>query len=321
MLVCKICGNSTDNKLHVARELMFGLRDEFEYIECAKCGCVQIKEIPDNLARYYPPSYYSFQQPGSKPNLVKRFLKPQRARYGLGQWNPLGWLGACKYGLPNYYAWFRKVGMRFESHILDVGSGTGFLITKLREEGFRHLTGIDPFIERDCVYEDDVRILKMKLQDVEQQFDLVMLNHSFEHMAEPALVLQHVSRVLKPGHFAAIRTPICSSFAWRHYGVNWVGLDAPRHLFLQTLESMEILAKDTGFVIDDVIYESDAFQFWASEQYQRDISLYNDERSLLVNPGQSKFTSEDLRRFDNQAAELNRRGEGDQVCFLLYKPD
>ena len=36
--MCKICGNTDGNKIHAAREMLFGYREEFKYIECSKCG-------------------------------------------------------------------------------------------------------------------------------------------------------------------------------------------------------------------------------------------------------------------------------------------
>ena len=59
MHTCKVCQNSEHNKTFIAREMMFGVRDEFEYFECSNCGCVQIAEVPSNLAKYYPAEYLS----------------------------------------------------------------------------------------------------------------------------------------------------------------------------------------------------------------------------------------------------------------------
>jgi hypothetical protein len=36
-LACAICGNRRDNHIHVAREMMLGLREEFRYLECGNC--------------------------------------------------------------------------------------------------------------------------------------------------------------------------------------------------------------------------------------------------------------------------------------------
>jgi len=46
LTACRICGNSVGNKTHAAREMMFGMRDVFHYLECASCGCVQLVDTP-----------------------------------------------------------------------------------------------------------------------------------------------------------------------------------------------------------------------------------------------------------------------------------
>ena len=43
-----------------------------------------------------------------------------------------------------------------------------------------------------------------------------------------------------------IRIPVMGTKAWNIYRENWFSLDAPRHLHIQTLESMEILSSKTG---------------------------------------------------------------------------
>ena len=48
-MICKVCGNSEDNKSFQIREMMFGYRDEFTYFECSKCGCIEIAKIPQKL--------------------------------------------------------------------------------------------------------------------------------------------------------------------------------------------------------------------------------------------------------------------------------
>ena len=58
---CRICHESS-SKTYIAKEMMYGTRDEFEYFECENCGCLQISEIPTNLGDYYPSNYYSFKR-------------------------------------------------------------------------------------------------------------------------------------------------------------------------------------------------------------------------------------------------------------------
>ena len=321
MKACRICDNAADNKSHVAREMMFGTRDKFAYMECAQCGCVQIDEVPSNLSKYYPGQYYSFQGGRSdelRENIFRSLIRHRRAEYCLYQKGWIGKLLARKLGVPDYYQWLRKGKVRFDSRILEVGCGTGKLLTVLSREGFTHLTGVDPFIEKDIFYESGVRVLKKEMSQIEETFDFIMMNHAFEHMPDSRSAMTEIYRLLKPNRYALIRIPVASSFAWRKYGVNWVQLDPPRHLFLHTVKSMELLAKRTGFKIADVEHDSHEFQFWGSEQYLRDMPL-TDQKSLWVNPGSDFFSKDQIQSFKDMAAEVNRSKDGDQACFYLYK--
>ena len=95
-------------------------------------------------------------------------------------------------------------------------------------------------------------------------------------------------------------------------------LDPPRHLLLYTAETFKSLAEEAGFAVDEVAYDSTAFQFWGSLQYARDIPLAG-ERSYFVNPSDSIFTPEEIAAFGARAEELNRKGEGDQAVFYLRR--
>lgn len=163
-----------------------------------------------------------------------------------------------------------------------------------------------------------MRILKGDIFGIQKQYDLIMLHHSFEHMPRPLAVLQQVHRLLRPSRFVVIRIPVASSFAYRKYGEHWVQLDPPRHLFLHTVRSMELLAAASDFRIADVIHDSTEFQFWASDQYRDNIPL-RDERSYLTNPGTSMFSPSQIADFRRAADDLNREGDGDSACFVLQR--
>jgi hypothetical protein len=81
---------------------------------------------------------------------------------------------------------------------------------------------------------------------------------------------------------------------------------------------MRLLARTAGFEVTEVVYDSTAFQFWGSVQYQHEIPLWS-ERSYVVNPKRSLFTAAQIGAWEEQAAELNARGRGDQACFYLRK--
>ena len=145
-----------------------------------------------------------------------------------------------------------------------------------------------------------------------------MLHHCFEHMSNPEDTLRNIYGILKPDGCVLIRIPVASSYAWKTYRTNWVQLDAPRHFFLHTEESIKILARKTGFMITEVVYDSTEFQFWGSEQHRHDIALF-EEHSYRNSPRRSIFTKNQIKTFKAEARELNSKREGDQACFYLRK--
>lgn len=202
--------------------------------------------------------------------------------------------------------------------ILDVGCGAGVLLDFLRELGFKNLLGIDPYNQEDIQYPNGLRILKRTIHEIGDKWDLIMFHHSFEHVPDPLETLQRVSGLLKPGGLCLIRIPTVSSYAWKHYGVKWVQLDAPRHFFLHSLESIKILAGKSGLELSSLAYDSTSFQFWGSEEYLRDIP-HRDGRSYNMNPRQSIFSKKEIAAFAKRAGELNAASQGDQAAFYLRK--
>ena len=49
---CPICGNDKNNLEFTVKEMQYGLREEFIYIECSECRCLFIKDIPKNMDKY-----------------------------------------------------------------------------------------------------------------------------------------------------------------------------------------------------------------------------------------------------------------------------
>jgi len=316
-LFCKICNNSENNEAYQIKEMMFGFRDEFTYFECSKCGCLQIDEYPRNIGKYYPPYYCSFRK-GIFQNSLKQNLIRKRDAYALFKKGFFRKLLSKKYPYP-LFDQLSMTKINFNSKILDVGCGAGNLLYSLKDLGFKDLVGVDPFIDEKN-FEMGIRILKKVIYDLpdDQKFDLIILNHSFEHILDQLETLVKVSAILSEQGICFMRMPVKTEYIWNRYGTNWVQIDAPRHFFLHTLKSFELLVKKSDLVIEDVIFDSTEFQFWGSEQYKMDISLEADN-SYSVTPKKSMFTTKQIREFKRMAKELNKIKQGDQAAFYLKK--
>jgi SAM-dependent methyltransferase len=313
MAGCRICDNGEGNRTHSAREMMFGTGDEFRYLECGACGCLQLLDVPADLGKYYPTGYYSFCS--SAVGRGGRLLRSLRRRHYLWYSQGRGFAGrlvAAWREKPFYYDWLCRTGARPESAILDVGCGGGEFLLRLAAEGFSDLTGIDPYLQGDREVGPGVRLRRRCLTDWEGAYDLILLNHSFEHMADPLGVLRSIHRLLRPGRFALIRTPVASSQAWRTYGTGWVQLDAPRHLFVHTVDSLGRLAGQAGLQVEDVFYDSNEFQFIGSELCRRGLALTDPTGGALFPPAERE-------RFRRTAEQLNRSCLGDQAGFYLRR--
>jgi SAM-dependent methyltransferase len=295
--------------------MMFGTRDQFEYVRCSACGCLQIASPPKDLERYYPASYYSLAERNGNGAGIRGRLRTIRLTHLLGDRSLLGRLLVAARGPSPEVAALARANVPRDASILDVGCGGGDLLRKLAAAGFTRLSGVDAFITEDVRYPDGVCVNKASIETVDGQYDVVMMHHSLEHMPDAHAAMRAVRRLLAPNGVAIVRIPLADSTAARMYQSDWVQLDAPRHLVVHTRRSMSIVADQAGLDIADVVYDSTAFQFWASELYGNDVPLYSDPSGTrLADP---QLPRSEMRRYDRQARELNEQQLGDQACFYL----
>ncbi|MCW8849016.1 MAG: class I SAM-dependent methyltransferase, partial [Melioribacteraceae bacterium] len=205
-----------------------------------------------------------------------------------------------------------------KSKILDIGSGNGHRLVGLARYGFKNIIGIDPFIDKDISYDNNIKIYKKEIWEVDDKFDMIMLNHSFEHMINPNEVLEKITKLLKPNGKVLIRIPVSNSYSWKKYKSNWVALDPPRHIYLHNEKTIKILAEKHGLKLTDILYDSSEYQFIGSEQYVKGIPMFSEE-SYYKNKDSSIFSNDQINQFKEHAKKLNSSSDGDAACFYLTK--
>ncbi len=201
-----------------------------------------------------------------------------------------------------------------DAKVLDVGCGSGKLLLRMTLGGLSNCLGVDPFLEKDIVYRNGLLIRKADFREITGQWDLIMFHHALEHMAEPLAVLRAAAEKLSPDGVLLIRLPLADSVAWERYREHWYNLDAPRHFFLHTEASMEILAQQAGLEIFHRFRDATPAQFAISELYRRDIAC-----SSRVRP-ESILNQATLMRFKRETEKLNQEGKGDCGGFMLRRP-
>lgn len=273
---CRICGDESEHKVYRVREMFFGTGQEFVYFECDKCQCLQILEIPENLGDFYGEGYYSFNRPDIKEPTISE---------------------------------------RINTKILDVGCGAGRWLAERYAEGCVNLSGCDPFIENDISYGSCIHIKKKTIHEMDGLYDLIMLQDSFEHMGDPLETLISVERLLNETGICVISTPVFPNAVYDVLGVNWYQWDAPRHLFLHSVNSMKHLCQRAGLRIQNIVFDSGIRQFTASFLYQEGIPYIRQNVDMV----KDKFSLEELESFEEFTAELNQNRYGDHAVFVIIK--
>jgi 2-polyprenyl-3-methyl-5-hydroxy-6-metoxy-1,4-benzoquinol methylase len=225
----------------VAKEMVNGTREPFDYQLCNACGTLYLVNPPADIGRYYSSYFSTNWLADSAPaqrnfkDWLKLHVKNRLCRAAMNHPGKL----ASKIldrliSLPPFYGFqaLHRLNLSGDAAILDVGCGNGMIVEALDRIGFSHIYGCDPFIKHEKTFRNGARLLKTELRDMPGARDLIMLHHCFEHVPDPAATAQLIAERLKPRGRCLLRFPNVDSVEFTRYGENWWGLHAPRHYYL-----------------------------------------------------------------------------------------
>lgn len=321
---CRVCGEDAAGERLSIREMMFGWREAFAYHRCPSCESLSIAVIPADLSRFYPPDYYAnrarmdiVQDPAWRRLAIRLLVGRHLFRHK----SAFDGLARRVADVPVELELVEPfiVGgalASFDDAILDVGCGSmPTRLAILRKLGFRRLLGIEPYIPRDTRYQG-VPVQRGDLSAVDGRFQLIMFHHSFEHVTDPFATLRQVRERLATDGRLLIRTPIVGGHFWREYGTDWVELDAPRHIIVASMVGLQRLAERAGFEVIDTHWETGDWEFIASEQYRRDIGMY-EAASWFSDPTNGAFDASIVAGYRAAARRLNAAGDAGRAAVWL----
>jgi 2-polyprenyl-3-methyl-5-hydroxy-6-metoxy-1,4-benzoquinol methylase len=142
----------------------------------------------------------------------------------------------------------KKFGKR--ESILEVGAGRGHLLAAARALGY-NVTGIE-ISEESCKYAADrfgLQLFNGTLPNFRssKQYDLIIFNHSLEHLTDPLLSLKISRDLLTENGLVWITLPNVRSFDRFYNGNNWNGWSLPYHLFHFSPASLKYLLMRSNF--------------------------------------------------------------------------
>jgi len=140
---------------------------------------------------------------------------------------------------PEYYEFVAEgaaiVGLPLSSAIVDVGCGTGRLLSVMQRRGYNNLTGIDFSRRATELTKQRVPGCRTLVHDIveaplAEKYDAAFLTEVIEHLTDPVRALHNLHLSLRPGGFLFLSFPNRSAY-WPIYHLRFVrklARDRPR---------------------------------------------------------------------------------------------
>jgi len=151
---------------------------------------------------------------------------------------------------------------------LDLGCGSGWFMQKLQKVGWT-VEGLEWNEEaaRHARSATESNVWTGDFFNIDlppRKYQLVVLNHVFEHFANPLDVLLRIYDLLSADGKAVLFFPNPESLGARWFGSRWFPWEIPRHLVLPSLRSMRDLSRKAGFKNSHTYARSDYTEIhWA----------------------------------------------------------
>ncbi|MEM7174499.1 MAG: class I SAM-dependent methyltransferase [Chlamydiota bacterium] len=222
--------------------MTFGTRKEYEYFLCHRCKSLSIREgfeALNNLYENYPHLCAKLTSPTFLEKILLKFLFSKNrylSMFGYNLSNSYRLL-ACKSLYPSFLDKSKK--------ILDVGCGNGSFVSDLLSSGFNDVRGVDPNLaDNSC--NKKLNLTRKSIFQISGVYDLVIFNHSFEHMDNLSSICKRVEELLSPGGICIVRIPNVDSLSFRLFRENWEGIHAPFHIVLPSRKAIKKLFLDAN---------------------------------------------------------------------------
>lgn len=187
----------------------------FQYLRCETCNLIRLTEIPDDLWKYYPPQYYEIPTFERLTELARKdFFKAETL-------------------------------MRYSrsGRLLEIGPAWGTFALQAKQAGYQvDAIEMDP---RCCEYLNRTVGVRTICSNLPHEVipslgshDVIALWHVLEYLPDPWTLLEAAANNLTPGGVLILATPNPGAWQFRVMGSAWPHIDAPRHLYLFSSDTL-----------------------------------------------------------------------------------
>lgn len=228
---CPVCNFDDGKKLGHLKYTLFDdnpLNSEYDVISCLKCGFVSCntQSTQNDYDNFYKNQFYSSVY--MKRNIDK---------------NEIEYVDKIIYGILPY---FRHVNI----NIYDIGCGTGLLLRKLKNYGYKNTHGVDlsslcvNTLKNEGIDAEVGSVLKIPFN---KKADIIVLSHVLEHIIDLKSALQSIRSRLNVNGFIYVEVPNALNYD------SFKNASAMRYFYFQHLIHFDKfhlcnLFKNNGFI-------------------------------------------------------------------------
>ncbi|MFC1624888.1 class I SAM-dependent methyltransferase [Patescibacteria group bacterium] len=210
---CIICKSSKFKVLYKSKD--------WQIEKCLKCGLVRTKrQKKESLSDYHRDEQYLVSE--------KQFVNIFKKRIEI----------------------INKLFIK-KGRVVDIGCSTGIFLNLLKDEGWEVL-GIEPSRSAKYAKQKGLEVINKTFEETKlpnNKYDLVVLNHTLEHLNNPLQVLKKVYSILKKGGIVFVDVPNFGSISSVIFRKRYKFLLPKEHNYHFTKDSLEKLLKESNFKI------------------------------------------------------------------------
>lgn len=315
---CSLCGSLGELAQDGISDPDGNLNGTWSFKRCANpaCGVYWLDPAPRPEEMWKAYTTYHTHTRRSDDRAAKGIFSLAHRLLRLVQW-PLWMVN----GLTTEAGYLRFMTLANEpvGALLDVGCGGGRFLNRMQKRGWQ-VEGSD-FDEQATKKVTTRYGIKTHVGDLSQcalpsnSFDAITMSQTIEHLYTPDATLRECLRILKPGGLLVMTTPNVNSIAASEFGVHWRGWEAPRHLHLFSVESLQRLTQRAGFEI----VEARSYTAGCSGVYRASRSLQHPNATSWLEQFKLLLWSYRKELYEHRA-QKNHPNTGQNVLIRARKP-